>query len=113
MIKAVVGDAADYALLLPTAPYVPRRRTDRQEIGRVISGVAPPGRRAIAWRVRLKEYAVPKDFQEISLTPPNRSDTEEDIVPTEIRSQFPPILCLASHAETFWKLLWLEEIAME
>ncbi|KAI0293934.1 P-loop containing nucleoside triphosphate hydrolase protein [Russula brevipes] len=113
MIKAVVGNAADYALLLPTAPYVPRQRTDRQEISRVISGVAPPRRRAIAWRSRLREYAAPKEYREICLTPPNRSDTEEDIVPAGIRSDFPPTLCLSSHTETFCILLWLEEIAQE
>ena len=44
---------------------------------------------------------------------PNRPDTGEDIVPTEIRSLLPSPLRLKNHAIAFRMLLWLEEIATE
>jgi helicase MOV-10 len=114
-IKAIVGDPAGYALLLPTAPYVPRRRSDRQEIsdGDVVGGVPPPRLTAIAWRFRLKPYKIPKNFRPILSLQPNRPDTGEDIVPTEIRSLFAKPLQLSSHANQFCMLLWLEEVSME
>jgi helicase MOV-10 len=114
-IKAIVGDPAGYALLLPTAPYVRRRRSDRQEIsdGDVVGGVPPPRLTAIAWRFRLKPYKIPKNFRPILSLQPNRPDTGEDIVPTEIRSLFAKRLQLSSHANQFCMLLWLEEVSME
>ncbi|KAH9983175.1 P-loop containing nucleoside triphosphate hydrolase protein [Russula compacta] len=112
-IKAVVGDATGYALLLPAAPYVPRRRANRQEITGFVSGVAPPRLLAIAWRTNLGKYRIPKTFRPILSLPPNRSDNGEDIVPTQIRSLFPGALRLSSHANAFCLLQWLEEIAME
>lgn len=112
-VKAVVGDATGYALLLPTAPYVPRRRSNRQGITSFVPGVAPPRLLAIAWRTKLGKYRIPKTFRPILSLPPNRSDNGEDIVPTQIRSLFPRTLSLSSHANAFCQLQWLEEIAME
>ena len=114
-VKAVVGDPADYTLLLPTAPYVPRRRSDRQEINDVdvVAGVPPPRLTAIAWRSRLRKYQIPESYRPTLSLQPKRSDTGEDIVPTEIRSLFPTTLRLSTHASQFCLLLWLEEVAME
>ena len=114
-VKAIVGDEADYALLRPTAPYVPRRRSDRQEINNVdvVAGIPPPRLTAIAWRSILGKYKIPESSRPILSLQPNRSDTGEDIVPTEIRSVFPTSLRLSTHAQQFCLLLWLEEISME
>ncbi|KAI0293936.1 P-loop containing nucleoside triphosphate hydrolase protein [Russula brevipes] len=112
-VKATVGDADDYALLRPTAPYVPRRRADRQGIGRTVAGVPPERLLAIAWRTRLGRYRIPKSYHPILSTPPNRPEPGVDIVPAKIRSLVPPILRRSSHSTMFSLLLWLEEIAME
>ncbi|KAI9508245.1 RNA helicase [Russula earlei] len=112
-IKATIGDAADYALLLPSAPFVPRRRANRKEISRFVAGVPPPRLLAIAWTSKLGKYRIPKIYQPILSIPPNRSESTEDIVPIQIRSLFPNPLKLANHCDVFCKLLWLEEIVME
>jgi hypothetical protein len=111
-IKAIVGDAG-YAPLLPTTPYVPRRRANRREVSDVVGGLAPPRLLAIAWRSGLGKFMVPKNLRETLSTQPNRPDSGEDIVPTEIRSLFPEVLSLQNHTNVFRMLLWLEEIAME
>ena len=111
-IKAVVGDA-DYTPLLPKSPYVSRRRADRREVGNFVGGHPPPRLLAIAWRSKLARYRIPKNLRETLSMQPNRPDTGEDIVPTEIRSLLPSPLRLKNHAIAFRMLLWLEEIATE
>jgi helicase MOV-10 len=110
-IKAVVGDAG-YTPLLPTTPYVPRRRADRREISDLVRGHPPPQRLYITGWGKLRKYKIPKDLRETLSMQPNR-DTGVDIVPTEIRSLLPSTLRLKNHAITFRLLLWLEEIAAE
>jgi hypothetical protein len=111
-VKAIIGDAADYALLLPTAPYVQRRRANREAISDWIPGVPPTRSSAIAWRSKLRQYTIPeKDLRILSL-PPVNTNAGGDIVPPEIRSYLPRTLNLSTHADTFSKLLWLEEISM-
>jgi hypothetical protein len=111
-IKAVIGDAG-YASLLPTVPYVPRRRAERQEINDIVTGPPPRPVLAIAWRSKLGRYKIPDNLRETLSMPPNRPDSEEDIVPSEIRALFPPTLDQRHHGKVFGMLLWLEEIAME
>jgi hypothetical protein len=114
-VKAIVGDAAGYALLQPTAPYVPRRRSNRQEeIGSVVEGIPPPRLLAIAWRTKLGGFKIPKTFRPIFSLQPNRPETDdEDIVPSQIRSLFGKSLHLSNHAQKFSMLLWIEEVSME
>jgi hypothetical protein len=111
-IKAVIADAS-YTSLLPQDPYVPRRRAERREVSHFIRGQAPPPALAIAWRSKLGRYLIPRSVRETLSMPPNRPDSGEDIVPTEIRALFPPSLVLKSHGKVFGILLWLEEIATE
>lgn len=111
-IKAVIADAS-YTSLLPEVPYVPRRRAERREVNHFIRGQAPPPALAIAWRSRLGRYLIPRGVRETLSMPPNRSDSGEDIVPTEIRALFPPSLGQRNHGNVFSILLWLEEIATE
>ena len=111
-IKAIIGDAG-YASLLPTTPFVPRRRAERGEISNFLPGLAPPRVLAIAWRSKLGRYRIPKNLRETLSLKPNRSDSGEDIVPTEIRSLFPTTLRRRNHVNVFSMLLWLEEITME
>jgi helicase MOV-10 len=112
-VKAIIGDAADYALLLPTAPYAQRRRANREAIRDWIPGVPLTRSSPIAWRSRLLQYKIPeKDLPILSL-PPVNTNAGGDVVPPEIRSYLPRTLNLSTHADTFCKLLWLEEISME
>lgn len=111
-IKAIVADTS-YASLLPSTPYVPRRRAERREVGRCVAGLAPAPVLAIAWRSKLGRYRIPNHLRETLSIQPNRPDSGEDIVPTEIRSLFPPALRQKNHGNVFSILLWLEEMAME
>lgn len=38
-LRVIVGSRADHAALQPTAPYVPRRRTNRAPVNEVIPGI--------------------------------------------------------------------------
>ena len=111
-IKAVIGDAG-YEPLLPTTPYVPRRRAERRQVSDFVPGLAPPRLLAIAWRNKLGRHRIPKNLHETLSMPPNRPDSGEDIVPTEIRTLFPQTLRLKNHVNVFRMLLWLEEIGQE
>jgi len=111
-IKAVIADAG-YASLLPTTPYVPRRRAERREVSHYIAGLAPLPVLAIAWRTKLGRYRIPNRLRETLSLQPNRPDSGEDIVPTEIRSLVPTPLRQRNHVNVFSMLLWLEEISME
>lgn len=112
MIKAVIADAS-YESLLPSTPYVPRRRSERGQVNNFVAGYAPAPVLAIAWRTKLGRYRIPISLRDTLSMPPNRSDSGEDIVPTEIRSIFPTPLGQKNHANVFSMLLWLEETAME
>jgi hypothetical protein len=112
-IKAVIADAG-YESLLPTVPYVPRRRAERRGVDHFVAGYAPAPVLAVAWRTKLGRYRIPTRLRETLSLPPNRPDSgEEDIVPTEIRSLIPTPLRQKNHVNVFSMLLWLEEIAME
>ena len=111
-VKAIIGDAY-YKDLLPSAPYVPRRRAERGQVDYFVYGQPPPPSLAISWRTKLGRYRVPKNLQETLSLPPNRPDYGEDIVPTEIRAVFPTPLCQRNHVNVFSMLLWLEELATE
>jgi hypothetical protein len=56
---------------------------------------------------------VPRGLRETLSLPPNRPDSGEDIVPTEIRALFPLPLRQKNHLNIYSMLLWLEELAME
>lgn len=43
-LRVIVGSRADHAALRPTAPYVPRRRTNRAPANEVVPGVVSPSR---------------------------------------------------------------------
>jgi len=111
-VKAIIGDAG-YEALLPTTPYVPRRRAERRAINSYVAGRPPQRNLAIGWRTKLGRYGIPDRLRETLSLKPNRSDSGEDIVPTEIMSLFPPGLLQKNHVNVFGMLLWLEEIAME
>ena len=111
-IKAIIGDAG-YTSLLPATPYVPRRRAERRAVSSFVAGRGLPPLSAIAWRSKLGRYSIPKRLHEALSMQPNRPDSGEDIVPTEIRSLFPTALRIQNHGSVFGLLLWLEEVAMK
>lgn len=111
-IKAIIADTG-YESLLPETPYVPRRRPDRREVNYFVPGQAPLPVQAIAWRTKLGRYRIPDRLLETLSLQPNRPDSGEDVVPTEIRSIFPTPLVQRNHVNVFSMLLWLEELSME
>ena len=43
-LRAIVGSREDHATLRPSAPYVPRKRTNRAPVNEVVPGVVSPSR---------------------------------------------------------------------
>ena len=69
-IKAVIADDG-YESLLPTAPYVRRRRAERRGVDHFVAGYAPTTELAVAWRTKLGRYRIPIRLRETLSLPPN------------------------------------------
>jgi helicase MOV-10 len=107
-IKAIVGSKADYELLKPRAPYVPRTRHTRQEELEVIPGEAPPTLKAIPWVVKLPEAAIPAPLHSVlskgSIGEVVRH-TQSNFLPSTFESK--------TYARHFKHILWAEEYRSE
>ena len=67
VLKAIIGSQADYALLKPTAPFQPRRRSRAQPVMEVVPGVPPPSNNAIPYGTKLPQ-AKPSESLSVSLS---------------------------------------------
>ncbi|KZS97367.1 P-loop containing nucleoside triphosphate hydrolase protein [Sistotremastrum niveocremeum HHB9708] len=64
-LKAIVGDAADYEELRPSAPYVRPKWQARNDVGEVIPGEAPPALSSVKWVVPLPLAKIPLNLASI------------------------------------------------
>ena len=107
-IKVIVGDKADHELLRPTAPYVPRKRTDRAPEINVLLGPTPPALEAIKYVVKLGKAEIPK-----RLATALSSGSNADILGQVRRMFLPGTWDLSSYGRHFKYLIWVEEYKME
>lgn len=107
-IKAIVGNKADYELLRPTAPYVPRKRTTRVPETDVLPGPPPPALEAIKYVVALGKAEIPKQ-----LATALSSGSIAEILGRVRRMFLPGTWDVSSYGRHFKHLIWVEEHRME
>lgn len=105
MLRAIVGNAGEHETLAPKAPYVPRVRSTRNPIRKVVEGVKPPASNAIPYIGKLPKAAIPSGLASVLSSPEGTAK----IIP-EIRKRFmPAILNPKSYGPHFKLLLWAEQ----
>ncbi|EMD34731.1 hypothetical protein CERSUDRAFT_54531 [Gelatoporia subvermispora B] len=107
-VKATVGSSADYELLRPVAPYVPRKRVARNPETELVPGVPPDTLRSIKYVVPLPDAEIPKWLSSLL------SQGARSSVTSRIRqSALPASLTSETHGRHFSNLLWVEEYQMD
>jgi helicase MOV-10 len=107
--RAIVGNKADYHLLQPKAPYVPRERLARQPEVTVVAGVDPPSLKGVPYVFKLPKARIPKSL--LSALGSTRSPFEGV---KRMKNVFlPSTLNSDTYARHFKHLLWIEEFQME
>ncbi|KAH7924362.1 RNA helicase [Leucogyrophana mollusca] len=107
-VTVIIGSRADYELLKPKAPFVPRRRTARQPENDVVPGIKPPSSMAIPYVVTLLKALPPTDLVAVL----SEQSTSEAIGHVQ-RVFLPKTLDTTTYARHFKALLWVEEFRME
>jgi len=108
-LKAIVGDKELFHELTPKSPYIPPQQGAKKEIGEFIGGVKPAALKAVQYKVKLQEAAIPKHLHDLLSSP-------EPIVriTKQIKDIFFPVpLSNFNYGIFFKRLLWVEEMKME
>ncbi|THH18849.1 hypothetical protein EW146_g2196 [Bondarzewia mesenterica] len=109
-LQAIVGNKSDHQLLKPSAPYVPRVRTERDAEISVVAGVLPPALTSNVWVNKLPKSQIPSSLSSIL----SRADGPLSGVIKELKqSVLPRIVNANTYAQHFKALLWIEEYRME
>ena len=102
-ISAIVGDKEDYEAIKPTAPYIPKHKKVREEVGSIVEGPTPSAIAEIKWAVKLGSYDINKDLERYL----NMDDWKERM--KCIRSMLPREVTCETYPRQFHTLLWIEE----
>jgi helicase MOV-10 len=103
-VHITVGNRSDYERLEPVSPYIPKKKTKREQEKNVIEGLRPPPIAAVEWVKPLPEYLIPKPLQTI-LDIPSMKDRRRLLQIGFV----PPVLSSETHARRFHVLLHMEE----
>ncbi|KAF8630294.1 hypothetical protein AX15_003007 [Amanita polypyramis BW_CC] len=103
-ISVIVGNAEDHEKLKATAPYIPRRRTERKPEKRIIEGVRPPALTAIPYVGTLPKAAI----RPALLALLSRGSVEETVARLKT-AYLPSVLDSETFARHFRTLIWIEE----
>lgn len=103
-ISAVVGNKEEHEKLKATAPYIPRRRTERKPEAGIIEGVRPPALNIIPYVGKLPMAAIPSDLLAML-----SEGSVKETVDRLRRAYLPPILDSDSFSRHFRTLIWIEE----
>lgn len=107
-LRAIVGNKADYELLKPRAPFVPRKRVTREVETDVLPGILPPALNAIPYAVKLAKSPIPKNLSDVLSTGSPRDATQR------VRRMFlPGAWDSSTYGRHFKHLIWAEELRME
>ena len=107
-LKVVIGNKADYEILKPSTPYVPRKTKERVPETKVLPGDPPPAINAIKWAVMLPKAPIPASILSV-LSTGSVSDTIKQLK----RTVLPDVLNVDSYSVHFKSLVWVEENRME
>ena len=103
-ICVIVGNKEDHEKLKASAPYIPRRRTERKPEGRITEGIKPPVLTAIPYVTRLPEAAIPSGL----LAMLSERSSKETVARLK-RAYLPAVLDSETFARHFRTLIWIEE----
>ncbi|KAJ7054531.1 P-loop containing nucleoside triphosphate hydrolase protein [Mycena amicta] len=103
-----VGNREDHDAIRPVAPYVPRKRTDRQPETTVVEGVFPQSRKAVPYVGTLPKAPIPTNLASILST-----GNTKNIVDTVRKLYLPSVFDSNGYGRHFKQLLWIEEHRME
>ncbi|KAJ4467007.1 RNA helicase, partial [Lentinula aciculospora] len=107
-LLVTVGSRADHEMLKPRAPYVPRKRTQRQPETNVLEGIAPPSTQAIPYVGRLPLATIPGHLLNTLST-----GSTKEVLARLRRMYLPPILNSETYTKHFKHLIWTEEFQMD
>ena len=107
-INVVVGSKADYEVLKPVAPYVPRKPVRRTPETEILPGDPPPALTAIKWVATLPLALIPRAVSSALST-----GHVQNIVAQLQRTVLPPSMNADTYSRHFKALLWIEEHQME
>ncbi|KIM34476.1 hypothetical protein M408DRAFT_325872 [Serendipita vermifera MAFF 305830] len=103
-LSIIVGSRNDYEDLKPVAPYIPKKKIQREPVKEVVEGERPPAISAVKWVMKLPSYDYPKALKTILDMPTMKEKIRL------LRSGFVPReLISASHARWFHVMLYIEE----
>ncbi|KAJ7512385.1 P-loop containing nucleoside triphosphate hydrolase protein [Mycena galericulata] len=108
VLCVTVGNRADHDLLRPIAPYVARKRTNRQPETTIVEGVLPPSLKAVPYVVPLPKAPIPSGLAGALST-----GTTTAIVANLRGLYIPHVLDSRTYSRHFKHLLWIEEHRME
>jgi helicase MOV-10 len=103
-VHITVGNRSDHEQLQPVSPYIPKKKTKREQEKDVIEGSRPRPIAAVKWVKPLPEYPIPKPLQTI-LDIPSMKDRKR-LLQTGFVSA---VLSSETHARRFHVLLLMEE----
>lgn len=102
-LSAIVGNKEDYEAIKPTAPYVPKHKKVREQVGSIDEGPKPPAIASIVWAVKLGLYNINKNLERYL----EMDDRKERL--KCIRSMLPREITCETYARQFHTLLHIEE----
>ncbi|KAJ7150890.1 P-loop containing nucleoside triphosphate hydrolase protein [Mycena crocata] len=108
ILRVIVGNRADHEMFRPSAPYIPRKRANRQPETSIVPGVLPPSLNVVPYIVPLPKALIPTNVASALAT-----GTTANIVANIRRLFLPPILDSKTYGRHFKHLLWIEEFRME
>lgn len=103
-VSIIVGNKEDYEILKPIAPYVPKKKVQREPIKEITHGEPPEALAVVKWTSKLPTYDLPKALKTILDMPVVKERIRllrSGFVPRELSS--------ASHARWFHVMLFIEE----
>ena len=99
----IVGNREDYEAIKPSAPYKPRHKKAREDVGTIDEGPKPPAISDIKWEVELKLYKVPKELERVLKMDDRKTKMKS------IRDYMPREFTCETYARQFHTLLHIEE----
>ncbi|KZV62178.1 hypothetical protein PENSPDRAFT_258235 [Peniophora sp. CONT] len=108
VVKAIVGNRAEYEDMRPKAPYVPRSRTEREPEVDIVPGPAPESTSTQRWVAPLPGADIPKKLAAML-----RIGSPDKILSDLKRTLLPPEINPDTYGR-YWKyVIWIEEYRME
>jgi helicase MOV-10 len=108
-VSAIVGSKADWELIKPSAPYLPKPRYTKETEKAIVSGIKPPQIAGIRWVVALPQANIPKNLENVLLTGTNTEFIKENVRQTWL----PQVLNEATYGRHFSTLIHVEEARMK